>query len=132
MTAKPPHGSPCNSCGYCCRVVMCPLATALFASDNRIVNNQATGPCPALERDGDREVCGLVRDPGRYRLALTLMHGVDKMRAAALFLIGSGHGCDALGEGEQPNVEFAIKMRDDAMAKRRHTDKNLRPWGVTR
>ncbi len=55
---KPKFGQPCNGCGYCCTVQPCQLAREML--------NCHTGPCVALEAQGDRHVCGLVRNPLAY------------------------------------------------------------------
>jgi hypothetical protein len=55
---KPRFGEPCNGCGYCCTMQPCALAEEFLKC--------TTGPCVALERDGDRTGCGLVRNPLGY------------------------------------------------------------------
>lgn len=58
--AKPEFGSPCNGCGLCCISTPCNLA---------LVNIDAALPgmrCPALELEGGRFWCGMVRNPSRY------------------------------------------------------------------
>lgn len=120
---KPPHGQPCNSCGTCCRIALCPLATHLF--------DRIAGPCPAIERDGQQQVCGLVRNPGNYAVSLTMIHGRTKMSAAAALLIGAGVGCDALEFGEKPDFDFSIKLRRSAPPKHK-VDAAMARWGVSR
>jgi hypothetical protein len=39
---KPPHGSPCNGCGVCCMVTLCPLGQHIFGFE--------LGRCPALTK----------------------------------------------------------------------------------
>ena len=61
MIQKPPHGQPCNGCGWCCQAELCPLAQAIFGEP-------VVRACPALEQDGERYVCGLVAYPTAYEL----------------------------------------------------------------
>jgi hypothetical protein len=51
--AKPAEGQPCNGCGVCCAVTLCPLGRLRFW--------RMDGPCPALTwQDGERHyVCRL-------------------------------------------------------------------------
>ncbi|MGF3025589.1 hypothetical protein ACQVP2_22525 [Methylobacterium aquaticum] len=95
VLAKPPYGSPCNNCGQCCRLELCPLGHELFGTWD--------GPCPAHERTADGFGCGLVLNPQRYRPARAMARGRTALSQAAVRLIGSGAGCDALGDGEQPD-----------------------------
>lgn len=85
--AKPPKGQPCNGCGFCCAAEPCALARELL--------DCTEGPCLALEHDGGRTYCGLVRRPARY-LTVT---GEDLPATAfsALFagLLRLGAGCDS-------------------------------------
>lgn len=87
---KPTYGSACNGCGFCCLAEPCQIATALMGW---------VGPCPALEHDGGRYWCGMVRHPSRYIAGhfpaadQTTVDGfVGAMFARAL---GIGIGCDA-------------------------------------
>jgi hypothetical protein len=57
LTDKPPYGQPCNGCGQCCMNELCPLGNAVF--------KRWDGPCPALESEGERYACGLVKHPER-------------------------------------------------------------------
>lgn len=77
---KPAHGEPCNGCGLCCAVALCPLGMILF--------RRHQGPCPALEwRDG-RYACGVLarRRPGSW---------ASRMVAR---WIAAGKGCDCRHE----------------------------------
>ena len=56
--AKPAYGQACNGCGYCCVAQPCSLAVELLKC--------TVGPCVALESDGVRTYCGLVRRPLAY------------------------------------------------------------------
>lgn len=57
---KPMFGDPCNGCGLCC------VATACAIGVEFISTAKAGRPCPALEWEGGRSWCGLVRHPTRY------------------------------------------------------------------
>ncbi len=105
LERKPPHGSPCTSCGLCCEATLCPLAQHVFGRG-------PLGPCPALEYDPQRNSsCGMVAHPGRHKPILVALHGVEEMRAAALLIVGSGLGCDARVNGEPGNDAFYAKLR---------------------
>lgn len=72
--AKPAWGSPCNGCGLCCVAVPCRLALS-YADGVRLGQ-----PCPALEWDGERAFCGLVRRPFHHS---TELRGIPALAAAA-------------------------------------------------
>ena len=100
LDRKPAHGAPCNRCGLCCIATICPLGQAVFGRE--------TGPCPALVRavaPGEQYGCGLVAAPDRYRVGAAVVHGVEKMRKAAMTLIGASTGCDARFNGEPAKSE---------------------------
>jgi hypothetical protein len=123
MLHKPPHGQPCNGCGQCCMAQLCPLAVGVFGEP-------WDRTCPALEPDGESFACGLVRHPMVYAMGLTLLHGVETMRTAATQLIGSGRGCDAVLEDEEPDQAFRQAMysqRNSALI-----DRCLKVWGFVR
>lgn len=105
LDKKPPHGTPCNSCGLCCMASVCP-------SGQRVLGCSPVGPCPALKMDGDRSSCGLIADPQRYFPRKVAAYGVEKIRDAAKLLIGSGTGCDARFNGEPPDHAFYKKLED--------------------
>lgn len=107
---KAPYGSPCNNCGLCCREELCPLAQMVFP-------RAIAAPCPALEKDGEREVCGFVKSPEQYRPVAVSIHGAEALRSAALYGIGAGIGCDARLEGEgDPPPEFVKALMKAARA----------------
>jgi len=97
MLQKPPHGTPCNGCGQCCMSSRCPLGAALFGPGS---------DCPALEVKLPGFACGLVENPGRYAMDIVFKHGEATVSQAATYLIGAGVGCDALIEGESPNLAW--------------------------
>jgi hypothetical protein len=115
MTTKPPHGEPCNGCGECCRLELCPLGAVLF--------DTWRGPCPALygpvpmydkatgKPAGDAFTCGVVYDPGQYAPLRVAVYGAEKLRDAARMLIGAGFGCDMPTPGKPPNTAFRERMR---------------------
>lgn len=123
MINKPPHGQPCNGCGGCCSEEQCPLGTAIFGTP-------VERRCPALEKAGERFACGLIVHPMVYAMTLTLLHGTAAMAAAAGHLVGAGRGCDALLDGEEPDLAFRAAMR--ASRNEKLTDRALRIWGLTR
>lgn len=100
---KPPHGSPCNACGICCETMLCPMGRAVF--------QRREGPCPAMEQEDHKFLCGLAAHPARYVPEKTEKHGEQAMARAAARLIGSGHGCDFNFEGETVNGAFDSRMR---------------------
>ncbi len=55
---KPKENEPCNGCGFCCAAIRCPLALIMIGD--------GPAPCPAMEFDGGRFWCGLLRDASRY------------------------------------------------------------------
>ena len=88
MPSKPKIGAPCNGCGMCCTVQPCALAVVFL--------DCTEGPCIALELDGEKMVCGLVKRPAWY------MFGEDRSvsetgRLSVLYAqaLGIGRGCDA-------------------------------------
>ena len=85
---KPLPGDPCNGCGACCMATKCGLAIGLFGPEPE-------GPCPALEWEGARYVCGLVASPMAYAKGKAREYGEDALSAAARAGIGMGTGCDA-------------------------------------
>lgn len=88
MISKPKLNEPCNGCGMCCTVEPCQLAQEML--------NCTTGPCIAMESDGEKKVCGLVKRPAWY------MFGEDQPESQTGHLsvmfanaLGVGRGCDA-------------------------------------
>jgi len=51
MIERFPH--PCNSCGYCCLIQVCPIGLSIFGGEKY-------RPCPALEWQGTQSRCGVV------------------------------------------------------------------------
>ncbi|MBI1891103.1 MAG: hypothetical protein HYS18_10680 [Burkholderiales bacterium] len=79
--SKPRVGMPCNGCGVCCMVELCPLARLRFL--------RFKGPCPALrwrEEDG-RYVCGMLADARHPLIRLWVRR-----------YIAAGIGCDSTYE----------------------------------
>lgn len=99
LPEKPLLGKPCNGCGYCCTVQPCALA---------IEHLQCTiGPCVALEVEGGRTFCGLVRHPLAHLFKATHpeapinvadepTHSVASQSLSAKFAqaLGVDKGCD--------------------------------------
>lgn len=86
---KPPFGQTCNGYGDCCAAEPCKLAL-------EDISPELVGPCPALEFEGDRFHCGMVRRPGLY---MSLPNDWADELLGPLFaqLLGVGRGCDAEG-----------------------------------
>lgn len=116
---KPPYGTPCNSCGECCRSELCPLGNYLFG--------HWSGPCDALSKDGR---CRVVEAPQEFAPVKAVMVGVERLRQAALLLIGGGVGCDAQLDGEPGNPEFRRRMHRHYAAISPKVEQAKRDWGV--
>lgn len=98
--AKPRFGAPCNGCGYCCTMEPCQLAQEFLKC--------VTGPCVALEIQGDRTGCGLVRNPLGYLFkaahpeaevpvldAPLPCEASSQLSAEMAGALGIGKGCDS-------------------------------------
>lgn len=88
--AKPSKGAACNGCGMCCAAEACGVAVQFMGI------TPETAPCPAMEHDDGKFVCGLMRRPSHY---IARCHPwadamVGKLIADAL---GAGKGCDSDG-----------------------------------
>ena len=107
---KPPYGDRCNGCGKCCEREICPLGAQVF--------RRVDGPCPALLRD-ERGVsaCGLVVSPERFAPLRAYKIGIGELSRGAAVIIGAGHGCDALFEGEtrRPGTQAKLLAKCDAI-----------------
>ena len=88
LPRKPVCGSPCNGCGYCCAEEPCAIAR------EHIPNHPGEGACVALEREGDRFVCRMIRRPSPY---MQLPNDWADAYLGAQFAeaLGAGKGCDA-------------------------------------
>ena len=97
---KPRFGKPCNGCDYCCTAEPCGLAQEFLKC--------FTGPCVALERQGERTGCGLVRNPLGYLFKaahpeadVPLLdaplpgEASSELSADMARALGIGKGCDA-------------------------------------
>ena len=120
MTDKPAFGSPCNNCGVCCRLHLCPIAETLF--------QRHTGPCPALiEGKG----CGLMIEPDRWSPIRAALHGSGKLSQAAALILGAGAGCDYQGPGERVTPEARQVLYAKARrASVRDVGRARAAWGV--
>lgn len=72
---KPKFGERCNGCGYCCLNEQCLISRELFGKE--------PGPCRALQFEGGRYYCGVVRE------------APAELQPTIAFLLGLGMGCDA-------------------------------------
>lgn len=97
---KPAFNAPCNGCGLCCVATACGLAIDL------VPGAEFGRPCPALEWEGGRSWCGMIRRPFHHspRLADAAAHMKPDDQAAASTLLaecvaqslgGVGRGCDS-------------------------------------
>lgn len=129
---KPPHGAPCNSCGLCCEMAICPLGVRVFHPDKFLAGaREFEGPCPALEpQDDGRKICGLMATPAKYAWRRAAVMGADALSKAASHLLGAGTGCDAPIDGEPINHEYRRKMFEDAARHPNVTKKALKIWGI--
>ena len=108
--AKPPKRAPCNGCGFCCRMVRCYYAVELIG--------HGPAPCPALEYEGGRAWCGLLRDPmkwiaterleGPWPSEVILVVAELQTRLAAGLAVGSG--CDS-EDGYEANA-YSIPQKE--------------------
>lgn len=82
---KPSEGAPCNGCGLCCALQLCPIAIEFIEA--------AEAPCPAMEYAGGRFWCGLARYPSRY---FGTPASSDRLiRPMVQAELSIGEGCDA-------------------------------------
>lgn len=87
--AKPRQGQPCNGCGECRSVEPCAFAITFLRVPDEPFSN---GSCPALEFDGGRFHCGLMRHPSRYA---NVPASADAALGTAIAeMLGAGRGCD--------------------------------------
>lgn len=75
---KPRTGDPCNGCGWCCVTEPCDLSVKYLGA--------TAGPCPALEIEGGRTWCGMVRRPLYH---LREVAGVPEVYTAANEHVGA-------------------------------------------
>lgn len=120
---KPKYGSPCNSCGQCCQTSVCPLGQHVLGP--------VDAPCPALRPQGEGFNCGLVISPRLYDPVRTARYGARRMREAAAFLIGSGHGCDWAKTVEEHDPDIQRRMITAAMETPDEFHRRyLKVWGI--
>lgn len=96
---KPPYGSPCNGCGFCCAAVPCGIAIEY------IPDHPTEGPCQAMEFAEGRFFCGMIRRPGHY-MGLPNDWADDILGGMIAEALGAGRGCDA-DDGVLDLVEMA-------------------------
>lgn len=75
---KPLPGAPCNGCGVCCQVELCPLGILRYF--------RRAGPCPALH---------WVADVKHYRCGLLEKSRNPLVRWWVKRFIAAGNGCDS-------------------------------------
>jgi hypothetical protein len=91
---KPRWGDPCNGCGLCCASETCRIARQFMGA--------MVAPCPAMEFEGGRFWCGLVRTPHKY-LAETHPWIDDSIRSSFMLVLGVGRGCDSEDPSPAPS-----------------------------
>lgn len=89
LPLKTAFGSPCNGCGLCCAMEPCGLAREF------IPDHPEDGPCRALEHEGGRFVCGLIRHASRYLPDLPNDWADAHLGGIFADALGAGKGCDA-------------------------------------
>lgn len=120
---KSPHGTPCNSCGRCCLIEICPIGEKLFGTHQ--------GPCPAIEpSENGRLECGVMRNPTRYAPARAAVRGDYALRQAALLLLGVGRGCDYQADGEPRHPTFIASWAAHVRANRWSIRRAAQAWGM--
>lgn len=120
--AKPPYGSPCNSCGACCRDQLCPLARLAFPTWR--------APCPALAEHEQGFACGFIVRPRDFAPVQSAIHGARALSAGAALLIGAGRGCDAARD-EPVDPDVAARLRAAAAATpAKSIARAMHVWGV--
>src|SRR5262245_6460254 len=82
---KPPFGDPCNHCGICCTLELCPIAEEHFPG--------APLPCPALEYHDGFFRCGMVSRPSYHLGAKFNADEILSPLMARAIGIGQGCGC---------------------------------------
>ena len=85
MLVKPAFGDSCNGCGHCCKTQACEMSLSLLKSNK--------APCIALEEEGGRYWCGLIRNPQKY---MEIPQGLAKsiISAFVTMRVHIGDGCD--------------------------------------
>jgi hypothetical protein len=82
-------GETCTSCGHCCKDQACEASIQLLQS--------AQVPCMALEVDGDRFACGLMKRPHFYFGLAWDQNDCEKLDGVLGPLVakylGAGQGC---------------------------------------
>lgn len=85
---KPKFGKECNSCGFCCIAQPCQLSIEIIGN--------LPGPCRALEKDGDKRVCGLVKRPAWYMFKEDVHDNTTEYLSNLYSMaLGIGIGCDS-------------------------------------
>jgi hypothetical protein len=82
---KPKYKEPCNNCGACCYMETCEISEIVFGDDRT--------PCVALEVEGDKFLCGLLRSPVKYLPNMKDDELRKMFTEAVSFGLGIGRGC---------------------------------------
>lgn len=109
---KPYVGEPCNGCGICCKARVCYNGAFAQGLVNEL-GDTVDGPCPAIvERDG-KVLCGIVLNPKKY--IKRSKYSADVLSRNFAKAIGSGTGCDEIGDNPEPGEEDALEDMIDSM-----------------
>jgi hypothetical protein len=81
----PGYGKNCNGCGLCCAAEPCEIA--------RDFAGITEAPCRAMQFEGGRFVCGMVKNPSRYMD--TPDFGGQIIGGMFAKALGIGRGCDS-------------------------------------
>ena len=89
---KPVLGQPCNGCGLCCAAEACAIAVILIPGTTPAMS------CPALEWEGGRSWCGMVRHPFKYSERAAASGMTEKAFGTLVSedLGGVGGACDSV------------------------------------
>ena len=103
---KPPLGSDCNGCGFCCQNEPCEAAEEYLG----IRKGSSPATCPALEFNGSQYRCGLIERPSHYVKAGHRARWKDELLSGMIArLIGVGQGCYAGPAGMWVQGNFSVE-----------------------
>lgn len=89
------YPNPCNRCGYCCEIQVCPVGLSVFGGPKY-------RPCPALQWEGNESSCGLVK------AAEGSMHEEEAKK-----VIGIGAGCDISAKAVAGGIAYDFASLPD-------------------
>lgn len=105
---KPRIGEPCNGCGICCRARVC-YNGAYIQRLVKELGETVPGPCPAMMEMPDGTVrCEIIVNPRKY--FPKSKYPVPVLSRNMANAVGSGIGCDELGEYPDPEEEEKLDI----------------------